>query len=178
VDQLPIKVRLAEIDAPERGQPWGVRAKEALAQKISGRVVQAEVSFKDRYGRSVGHIRCDGHDVNREMVREGHAWVYRRWMRDQTLLDDEVHAQAARAGLWGLPEKERTAPWDWRHDRGAQSARPGKTRTIPPEAFTCGAKRYCREMESCEEARFYLQQCGIRGLDGDDDGVPCATLCR
>lgn len=44
-------------------------------------------------------------------------------------------------------------------------------------AAACGEKRTCDEMESCEEAHFYLEQCGIRGLDRDKDGVPCETIC-
>lgn len=44
--------------------------------------------------------------------------------------------------------------------------------------FTCGGKRYCREMTSCEEAQFYLTQCGVSSLDGNHDGVPCEKLCR
>lgn len=47
-----------------------------------------------------------------------------------------------------------------------------------PTGFTCGAKRTCRQMSSCEEARFHLENCGVRSLDGDRDGVPCNTLCR
>ena len=42
----------------------------------------------------------------------------------------------------------------------------------------CGAKRTCREMTSCDEARFYLTQCGVSRLDGDKDGMPCEALCR
>ena len=114
VDSQRVKVRLAEIDAPERGQPWGRRAKQALIEKLAGHVVQVETKWSDRYGRRVGHVRYSGRDINREMVREGHAWVYRQWMRDTTLLDDEAHARAAHAGLWALPEPERTPPWQWR----------------------------------------------------------------
>ncbi|MCB1506536.1 MAG: excalibur calcium-binding domain-containing protein [Hyphomicrobiaceae bacterium] len=44
-------------------------------------------------------------------------------------------------------------------------------------AFACQDKRYCRQMVSCDEARFYLVQCGVRSLDGDRDGVPCNALC-
>jgi endonuclease YncB( thermonuclease family) len=114
VDRERVKVRLAEIDAPERGQPWGKRAQQALTEKIAGHVVQVETKFNDRYGRRVGHVRYSGRDINRELVREGHAWVYLQWLHDETLLDDEAHARAARAGLWGLPEPERVAPWKWR----------------------------------------------------------------
>ena len=114
VDSERVKVRLAEIDTPERGQPWGKRAKQALTEKVAGHVVQVETKFNDRYGRRVGHVVYSGRDINREMVREGHAWVYRQWMRDETLIGDEAHARAARAGLWGLPEAERVPPWEWR----------------------------------------------------------------
>lgn len=47
-----------------------------------------------------------------------------------------------------------------------------------PSGWTCGAKTTCGQMTSCEEARFYLTQCGVTRLDGDGDGVPCASLCR
>lgn len=116
-----VKVRLAEIDAPERGQPWNKRSRQALSQKISSHVVQVETTFNDRYGRRVGHVVYSGRDINREMVREGHAWVYRQWMRDKTLLDDESRARAARAGLWSLPEVERVRPWEWRAAARARS---------------------------------------------------------
>jgi len=42
---------------------------------------------------------------------------------------------------------------------------------------SCGGKRYCREMTSCAEARFYLETCGLSQLDGDGDGSPCESLC-
>jgi endonuclease YncB( thermonuclease family) len=174
VDREQVRVRLAEIDTPERGQPWGRRAKQALTGKIAGHVVQVEAKFNDRYGRPVGHVRYSGRDINREMVREGHAWVYRQWMRDETLLDDEAHARAARAGLWGLPESERVPPWEWRH-----GSRTPPVHAVPPSAtFTCGAKQYCREMASCEEARFHLRECRLLRLDGDGDGEPCESLCH
>ena len=44
--------------------------------------------------------------------------------------------------------------------------------------FVCGPKRYCREMSSCEEAMFYLKECGLTRLDGNGDGIPCNRLCR
>lgn len=119
VDSERVKVRLAEIDAPERGQPWGKRAQQALTGKVAGHVVQVETRFNDRYGRRVGHVVYSGRDINRELVREGHAWVYRHWLRDPTLLDDEAQARDARAGLWRLPEPERIPPWQWREARRA-----------------------------------------------------------
>jgi endonuclease YncB( thermonuclease family) len=109
-----LKVRLSEIDTPERGQPWYQRAKDALAEKVAARVVSVEEVDRDRYGRLVGKVWLDGRDINREMVAGGHAWVYRRYLRDPSLLEDENHAQAALLGLWRLPETQRTPPWEWR----------------------------------------------------------------
>jgi endonuclease YncB( thermonuclease family) len=118
-----VKVRLAGIDAPERGQPWGRRAKQALSEKVAGHAVQVETKFHDRYGRRVGHVIYSSRDINRELVREGHAWVYRHWLRDETLLDDESHARAARAGLWSLSDGERVPPWEWREAERAHGGR-------------------------------------------------------
>ena len=97
-------------------------------------MVQVETKFNDRYGRRVGHVRYSGRDINRELVREGHAWVYRQWLRDETLLDDEAHARAARAGLWGLPEAERVPPWEWREAAAVATPLGRGTRAPLPRA--------------------------------------------
>ena len=47
-----------------------------------------------------------------------------------------------------------------------------------PSGWTCGTKTTCGQMSSCDEAKFYLTQCGVKRLDGDGDGVPCASLCN
>jgi endonuclease YncB( thermonuclease family) len=73
-------------------------------------VVRVEVTDTDRYGRTVGHVYLGDRHINREMVREGHAWVYRKYLEDQSLLEDEKVAREAGKGLWGLPEAERAAP--------------------------------------------------------------------
>jgi hypothetical protein len=93
----------------------GLRPEGALSEKVFGQVVELQVVDTDRYGRTVAKVYRDGRDVNRELVREGHAWVYRKYLRDPTLLEDERRAQEAKAGIWGLPEAQRVPPWDWRH---------------------------------------------------------------
>ena len=109
-----VKVRLDQIDAPEYRQPWSRRAKDALAKKLAGCTVAFTTDYDDRYGRRVGRARCGGRDVNRELVREGHVWVYPFDLRDETLLQDEERARAERAGLWSLPARDRVPPWEWR----------------------------------------------------------------
>jgi len=175
VARRPIKVRLAEIDTPERGQPWATRAKQAFSDKVFREHIEVRVVDTDRYGRTVGRVWLGDRNINRELVREGHAWVYRKYLRDQTLLDDEAHARDNEKGLWSLPEAQRVPPWDWR--KGKRAGRPKSERSSVRD-FSCGTKRYCREMTSCAEARFYLEECGLTRLDGDADGVPCASRCR
>jgi endonuclease YncB( thermonuclease family) len=88
-DNTQERVRLASIDAPERGQPYGTRAKDALAGLVFDQDVRVEVVDVDRYGRTVGTVWVDNLkragtawvvdvNVNAEMLRQGYAWVYRK----------------------------------------------------------------------------------------------------
>lgn len=52
-----------------------------------------------------------------------------------------------------------------------------KSNSKSASAFSCGTKRTCGQMNSCAEARFFLNQCGVRKLDRDGDGIPCESLC-
>ena len=173
VERRAIKVRLAQIDTPEKGQPHGSRAKKALSDLVFGKVTTVREQVRDRYGRTVGRVYVDGHDVNAEMVRGGHAWVYQQYATDHSLYGLEADAKAAQRGLWASPEAKRVPPWEWRHG-GNQLA---QAAPVERTAAACGSKRYCREMASCEEARHYLSACELTRLDGDGDGVPCEALC-
>ena len=48
----------------------------------------------------------------------------------------------------------------------------------PSSSAQCGSKHSCKEMSSCDEARYFLTQCSESHLDGDGDGTPCEKLCR
>lgn len=198
------KIRLAEIDAPERGQPWGDRSRQALSALVFGKMVSVQQTDTDRYGRVVARVFGDGQDVNRAMVQDGHAWAYRQYLTDDTLLATEARARAERSGLWSMSDAQTVPPWEWRQgvrvgqaqlDRGATRAErrersePAVQSLLSPQAdppdansltagsFTCSGKRYCRQMNSCEEAHYYLQVCGVSSLDGNSDGEPCEMLC-
>jgi endonuclease YncB( thermonuclease family) len=109
-----IKIRLAEIDAPESRQPYGSRSKQELSGLAFGRPAAVQVQDIDRYGRTVGRVTVDGVDVNAEMVRRGAAWVYPKYAKRQFLFTIEKQARDAKAGLWALPEADRVPPWEWR----------------------------------------------------------------
>jgi endonuclease YncB( thermonuclease family) len=174
-EKRQLKVRLAEIDTPEHNQPYGSRARQALSDLAFGREARVVVVDHDRYGRVVGRVFIDETDVNAELVRQGAAWVYRDFARDRTLFALEDEARAAKRGLWALPEAQRTPPWEWR--QASRAAKPQVSST-EQAALSCGAKRTCKQMQDCAEARFYLDTCGLTRLDGDGDGVPCEALCR
>lgn len=113
-DKERVKVRLAEIDTPEKKQPYGQRAKQELASLTFNQTAQISVIDTDRYGRVVGRVIVNGQDVNAELVRRGAAWVYRDYLQRTDLLPMEAEARRLRKGLWALPESERMPPWQWR----------------------------------------------------------------
>lgn len=119
----PLRIRLAAIDAPERRQPYGTRARQVLADLAYRRRVRVVVLDRDRYGRVVGQVHAGPREVNAEMLRRGAAWVYQAYSADPRLRALEAEARAARRGLWRLPEVERLPPWEWR--RRAQLERRG-----------------------------------------------------
>jgi endonuclease YncB( thermonuclease family) len=118
-----VKIRLAEIDTPERGQPYSNRAREVLAALVFRKSVTVGYVDTDRYGRTVGRVFVGELDVNAEMVRRGAAWVYRKYAKDPLLFKLEEQARAAGHGIWGLPEAQRVPPWEWRR-RSRESKRP------------------------------------------------------
>lgn len=112
-----VRVRLTEIDTPERGQPYAEKAKQALSDLVFGRSVRVRSSGPDRFGRTLGRVFVGDVDVNAEMVRTGAAWVYRQYARDPRILELELEARAAPRGIWILPEADRVPPWEWRQKR-------------------------------------------------------------
>ena len=173
------RIRLAEIDAPEKNQPWGRRAKRGLSALVFGKTVRVVRQGQDRYGRTIGQIRVSDTYVNKEMVKSGLAWAYRRYLSDRSLLNDEDQARAGKIGLWSDNPANIVPPWEWRNSVAQPSVRRvGKPVTIPISKWQCGTKCACRQMGSCEEAKFYAFKCGVRSLDGDGDRVPCEKLCR
>lgn len=111
-DRREVRVRLAGIDAPERGQPHARAARQSLASLVAGRTVTVHGRGEDVYGRLLGEIRVEMLDVNAEQVRRGYAWVFRRYSHDPRLLALEAEAKVARRGLWQDPNP--VAPWLWR----------------------------------------------------------------
>jgi len=127
------RVRLVGIDAPERGQPQGSAARRGLAARVGGRVVQVIERGTDSYGRTLGRVLVAGEDANAAQVRDGFAWVYRRFENDPALIAQEAEARAARRGLWRDPEP--LPPWVWRERHPPKAAAQG---ALSPGTATVG----------------------------------------
>jgi len=111
-EQVPIKIRLASIDAPESHQDFGTRSKQSLSEKTFHKTVVVEWREKDRYGRTVGQVFVDGRWINKEMVHEGMAWHYRKYSKSEVLAQDEKDARKAKRGLWAADDP--VEPWVFR----------------------------------------------------------------
>ena len=116
VGKQQIKVRLAEIDAPELRQPFGNRSKQSLADLCFQQSAKVEQIARDRYGRSVGTVKCRDTDAGAHQVALGMAWVYDRYSKPNSpLYPLQDAAKAARRGLWAVDEP--VPPWEWRRAR-------------------------------------------------------------
>jgi endonuclease YncB( thermonuclease family) len=62
-------VRLAGVDAPEKGEPGYAQAKRALEQLVAGQTVEVDTQARDAYGRSVARVKAGGRSVNRAMQK-------------------------------------------------------------------------------------------------------------
>ena len=172
-----VKIRLAEIDAPEKAQTFGETSRQSLSGMVLGKQVRVVSQAVDQYGRLVAHLSVAGLEVNAEQIRRGMAWEYSNFHSNKTLIALQNEAKQAPRGLWA--QGNPTPPWEWR--KLHPSIKPGAVATSIDHSATpnasCGNKKHCTEMSSCEEAKYYLTQCGVKSLDGDGDGTPCEALC-
>lgn len=114
-DKQRIRVRLANIDAPEKSQAFGQRSKENLTDLIAGKQVDVLDQGGDQYGRRIGRIYVGNTEANVEQVRAGMAWVYTRYNHDPALPVIQAQARQNRKGLWADPNP--VQPWNFRHNK-------------------------------------------------------------
>ena len=113
-----VKVRLAEIDAPEKAQAFGQRSKQSLSDLCYKKRADLEVQTRDRYGRAVATVKCNGTNANVEQVKRGMAWVYDDYVKNNMYYYVQSDAKNARVGLWSDPNP--VPPWEWRRAKRSQ----------------------------------------------------------
>ncbi len=110
-----VTVRLVHIDAPEKGQAFGTRARQALGEMTYGKDAEVVGISKDRYGRTLGEVFVEGKSINLELVRAGFAWAYVDFSPPEEYVSEQNQAKQARKGLWA--DKEPVPPWEFRKRR-------------------------------------------------------------
>ena len=106
------KIRLAGIDAPEKGQAFGTKARETLGDKVFQQPVRIDVIDVDRHRREVGRIYLGKRFINMEMVTDGFAWRYVQYDKPGEFTAAEDAAREHRRGLWA--DAHPMPPWEWR----------------------------------------------------------------
>ena len=106
------RVKLAEVDAPESKQAFGIKSARSLYGLCFKKTAQVEWQAKDRNNRTIGHVTCAGIHVNAEQVRRGMAWVSPKLTQPGSpLYELEAYARLRGVGLWADPKP--VPPWDW-----------------------------------------------------------------
>ena len=108
------KLRLSDIDAPERNQPYGLKARRALMKLCQGTHVEVnvEITGTDKYARQLGKLNCNGIDASHHLVKNGLAWHQGKFARDSMLKQSAEQARIQKLGLWQDPDP--MPPWIWR----------------------------------------------------------------
>lgn len=115
-DKTPVRIRLANIDAPEKKQPFGRWSANQLKGLVAAQTVTVTYTQTDRYGRIIGHVfTTNGTEASRFMVQSGAAWVYERYSTDKALPALQREVQTQKRGLWA--DSQPVPPWEWRHSK-------------------------------------------------------------
>lgn len=130
----PQIVRLSNIDCPEKKQPFGNNAKQFVSDLCFGKMVEISTdNKKDRNKRLIAEIILpNGKNINKELVKNGLAWHFKKYSKDDSYDILEKRAQKLKLGLW--IDKQPIAPWDWRKSRRSASLK--STNTISYEKFS------------------------------------------
>ena len=115
-DKEQILVRIAFIDAPEKGQPFGERVKQAMSELVFGKDVKLLPHSIDRYGRLVAIVYVGNTDAGLELLNQGLCWVYEKYVGEASVEIQtsyraaQTAAQSDKLGLWQDPDPRRRNP--------------------------------------------------------------------
>ena len=113
INRKQVRVRLVDIDAPEKMQAFGTRSRQSLAELCAGKQARVLEQGQDRYSRTLGRVYCSGLDANAEQVRRAMAWVFERYApRDSPYYALQSEARQCKRGLWA--DQRAMPPWEWR----------------------------------------------------------------
>jgi len=180
-----VTVRMACIDAPENAAPQGqestARLRELLPRGTAITLRQVDI---DRYGRTVAEVYVGNTSINLQLVREGHAVVYRDYLsgcpNQQDFLSAEAQARDARLAFWS--QDDPVMPWDWRRGDRTATTSPTPSPAVPNNNGTCDPSypSVCippappdLDCGDITERRFVVRPPDPHRFDGDGNGIGC-----
>jgi len=118
-----LKLRLTDIDAPERNQAFGQKARRALSNLCKGSTISVELAGKDKYNRHLGKLECNRTDASLYMAEHGYAWHNEKYSNNLAIKHAAATARKMHIGLWGAENP--IPPWVWRrlHQNAYPAAR-------------------------------------------------------
>ena len=120
-----LKLRLTDIDAPERNQAYGQKARRALIKLCKGShiSISVELTGKDKYDRHLGSLQCNQTDASLYLAQNGYAWYNEKYSDNVAIKNAAAAARKDGIGLWSAENP--VPPWAWRrlHQNAYPSAR-------------------------------------------------------
>jgi micrococcal nuclease len=105
-------VRLYGIDSPGAPQPFGETARLYTHKRVVGKIVRVDPLIVDPFNRIIAWVYTDGECLNKELLRQGMTWWYRKYVPFETELAAlEEEARNAKIGLWAYPSP--IPPWEF-----------------------------------------------------------------
>ena len=113
-----VRCRIDTFDAPEvaktkhrkKGQDYGEEAKSTLQRMILNKEVTVRISRPAEEGknftRSTCQIEIEGANIDKKMLQEGAAWVYKTYRDNPELMAAEKEARESKRGLWANPNAQ------------------------------------------------------------------------
>jgi len=146
-DKTRLKIRLQGVDAPEKAQAFGKRAKQFTSGLVFGKEVRIEPVKQDVFGRTVARVIIDNKSLGEELLRAGMAWHFKRYDKQKKLSLLEQQARGLRRGLWADPNP--SPPWDWRRSRRGKGHGPkGRSASARPK-LPRSKERNCAGHKDC-----------------------------
>ncbi|WP_313958821.1 thermonuclease family protein [Aliarcobacter butzleri] len=111
-EKVQYKIRLNDIDAPEKKQAFGNKSKDNLAKYVSGKTVTVKYDKTDKYKRILGTVYYNGLNINLQQIKDGYAWVYKKYSNNSSYYEAEKLAKRNKKGLW--VDNNPIEPWEFR----------------------------------------------------------------
>jgi len=116
------RLRLYGVDAPELKQQGGKESKAFAESLLHGGTITIDIRETDQYGRGIALLHLEnGRIANEEIIRAGHAWVYRNYCHEafcNQWLALEHLAKKQGLGFWR--HHNPIPPWKWRKNNPRQ----------------------------------------------------------